>query len=116
MVDGRKIVSSSEAEAPGRAARGRCDEHETCHQRSPHTPSRHRGSRRYTLALAQTVQRRFAVSLTDQQQELSEASRWDLSDLRALYVNCTLKPSPEQSHTEGLMRLSMAIMESNGVA
>jgi len=39
------------------------------------------------LALAQTVQRRFAVSLTDQQQELSEASRWDLSDLRELYVN-----------------------------
>jgi multimeric flavodoxin WrbA len=55
------------------------------------------------------------VSLTDQQQALSETSSWDFSDLRALYVNCTLKPSPEVSHTEGLMRISMAIMETNGV-
>ena len=55
------------------------------------------------------------MSLTDFQQELCTTSRWDFSDLEALYVNCTLKPSPELSHTEGLMRISMAIMETNGV-
>ena len=37
-------------------------------------------------------------------------------DLHALYVNCTLKPSPEQSHTQGLVDLSVAIMEEQGVA
>ncbi|MEX2279230.1 MAG: flavodoxin family protein [Acidimicrobiia bacterium] len=42
-------------------------------------------------------------------------SKWDFSDLRALYVNCTLKPSPEQSHTQGLMDISMEIMRRNGV-
>ena len=53
--------------------------------------------------------------MSERVRELSETSRWDFSDLRALYVNCTLKRSPEQSHTEGLMRLSIAIMETNGV-
>jgi multimeric flavodoxin WrbA len=43
------------------------------------------------------------------------SSESDFSDLRALYFNCTLKPSPEVSNTEGLMRLSTAIMERNGV-
>jgi multimeric flavodoxin WrbA len=37
------------------------------------------------------------------------------SQLTALYVNCTLKKSPELSHTEGLMRRSQALMESQGV-
>ena len=60
--------------------------------------------------------RRFTLTLTDFQRELCATSRWDFSDLNALYVNCTLKPSPELSHTEGLMRSSMAIMEANGVA
>ena len=41
------------------------------------------------------------MTLTDFQQELCTTSRWDFADLRALYVNCTLKPSPELSHTEG---------------
>ena len=55
------------------------------------------------------------MTLTDFQEELCTTSRWDFSDLRALFVNCTLKPSPELSHTEGLMRISTAIMERNGV-
>jgi hypothetical protein len=54
--------------------------------------------------------------LNDFQQELCSTGVWDFSDLRALYVNCTLKPSPALSNTEGLMRLSAAIMEANGVA
>lgn len=35
-------------------------------------------------------------------------------DLRALYVNCTLKRSPEVSHTQGLMDRSIAILEEQG--
>jgi multimeric flavodoxin WrbA len=56
------------------------------------------------------------VTLTSFQEELCTQSRWDFSDLRALFVNCTLKLSPELSHTEGLMRIAMEIMERNGVA
>jgi multimeric flavodoxin WrbA len=37
------------------------------------------------------------------------------SDLRALYINCTLKRSPDPSHTEALAERSIAIMETNGV-
>jgi multimeric flavodoxin WrbA len=36
--------------------------------------------------------------------------------LRAAYVNCTLKRSPEQSHTAGLMQVSAGIMRAHGVA
>src|SRR2546429_7156761 len=39
----------------------------------------------------------------------------DYSDLSALYINCTLKRSPEVSHTQGLADRSIAIMERNGV-
>ena len=40
----------------------------------------------------------------------------ELSDLRALFVNCTLKRSPERSNTQGLIDLSAEIMRANGVA
>jgi multimeric flavodoxin WrbA len=40
----------------------------------------------------------------------------EFSDLRALYVNCTLKPSPEISNTQGLMDASAGIMEKQGVS
>ena len=36
-------------------------------------------------------------------------------DLRALVINCTLKRSPERSHTQGLIDRSTAIMAKNGV-
>ena len=39
----------------------------------------------------------------------------DFSELRALFLNCTLKRSPERSHTAGLMAVSEAIMEEHGV-
>jgi multimeric flavodoxin WrbA len=39
----------------------------------------------------------------------------DFSDLRACYINCTLKRSPELSHTEGLVDASAAIMMKHGV-
>ncbi len=53
--------------------------------------------------------------LNQKQLDLCSKSRWDFSDLKAVFLNCTLKRSPEQSHTEGLMRISRAIMEKNGV-
>jgi multimeric flavodoxin WrbA len=36
-------------------------------------------------------------------------------DLRAVFVNCTLKRSPDPSHTQGLMDRSIAIMRDQGV-
>lgn len=39
----------------------------------------------------------------------------DYSDLRAVFINCTLKKSPEVSNTEALVRLSQSIMEKQGV-
>src|SRR5690554_4882224 len=35
--------------------------------------------------------------------------------LRAVFVNCTLKPSPQVSHTQGLMDVSIRLMRDNGV-
>jgi len=40
---------------------------------------------------------------------------WDFSDLRAVYINCTLKRSPERSHTQGLADRSIEIMRGHGV-
>jgi multimeric flavodoxin WrbA len=38
------------------------------------------------------------------------------ADLSAVYVNCTLKPSPELSHTQVLADRSIAIMRAQGVS
>jgi hypothetical protein len=54
------------------------------------------------------------MTLTDQQVELCETNRWDFSDLSALFLNCTLKKTPEMSHTEGLIAMSAGIMEKTG--
>ncbi len=43
------------------------------------------------------------------------ADQFDFSDLRAIFINCTLKRSPEQSNTQQLMDNSIAIMRANGV-
>jgi multimeric flavodoxin WrbA len=59
---------------------------------------------------------RAEVALTPKQEELCRQSRWEFSGLRALYVNCTLKRSPAQSHTQGLADRSMEIMRRQGVA
>jgi multimeric flavodoxin WrbA len=55
------------------------------------------------------------TKLTPTQNRLCEESRWDFSDLRALYINCTLKRSPEVSNTQALADNSIAIMRANGV-
>lgn len=56
------------------------------------------------------------MELNKQQIKDCESSKWDFSDLRAIFLNCTLKPSPELSHTQGLIDISRAIMEKVGVS
>ena len=55
------------------------------------------------------------TELSPMQEELCQQSRWDFSDLRALFINCTLKRSPEPSHTQGLADRSIEIMRRQGV-
>ena len=43
------------------------------------------------------------------------ADTYDFSGLKAVYLNCTLKRSPEPSNTQGLMDVSRRIMERHGV-
>ena len=52
--------------------------------------------------------------MTDQSTDPTAA--WDFSQLRAMYINCTLKRSPERSHTQGLVDVSAGIMRKQGVA
>ena len=40
----------------------------------------------------------------------------DFSNLKALYINCTLKRAPIKSNTHGLMKVSQTIMEKEGVS
>lgn len=54
--------------------------------------------------------------LNEQQTKWCEESTTDFSDLSALFLNCTLKKSPEVSHTKGLIDISRAIMEKNGMS
>ncbi|NND60484.1 MAG: flavodoxin family protein [Gammaproteobacteria bacterium] len=56
------------------------------------------------------------MALNDKQKQQCDNSQWDFSDLRALFLNCTLKKSPEMSHTDGLIEISKAILEANDVS
>ena len=56
------------------------------------------------------------MPLNEKQEQLCSNSQWDFSDLKALFLNCTLKRSPEKSHTQGLIDISNAIMEKNGIS
>src|SRR5262245_47631671 len=47
---------------------------------------------------------------------MSTDGSWRFDGLRALFVNCTLKPSPELSHTGGLIDVSRASMAKHRVA
>ena len=55
------------------------------------------------------------MTLTPQMEQLCEENTTDFSDLSALFINCTLKRSPELSHTQGLIDISRGIMDRNGV-
>jgi multimeric flavodoxin WrbA len=56
------------------------------------------------------------MALNRQQLDECDSSKWDFSALNALFLNCTLKKTPELSHTEGLINISKAIMEKVGVS
>ena len=53
--------------------------------------------------------------LNEKQKELCETSKWDFSNLKCLILNCTLKKSPELSHTQGLVEITKEIMEKNNI-
>ncbi len=55
------------------------------------------------------------MTLSDRQEALVRTAAADYSDLRALFISCTLKRSPAVSHTEGLATIAMEIMRRNGV-
>jgi hypothetical protein len=54
--------------------------------------------------------------VNEKQPVMCASSSWDFSDLKVLFLNCTLKRKPELSHTQGLVDISEAIMEKNGVS
>src|SRR5882757_5746281 len=56
------------------------------------------------------------IVLTPKQEEQCAQTQWDFSDLAAIFINCTLKRSPAQSHTQGLADISMEILRRQGVA
>jgi len=56
------------------------------------------------------------MKLSTFQQKLNRESPYDYSRLKAAFLNCTLKKSPELSHTEGLIGMCQAIMEANRIA
>jgi multimeric flavodoxin WrbA len=53
--------------------------------------------------------------MPSEQDDPGRQTERDSGHLRALFINCTLKRSPEQSHTQGLADLSMEIMRRQGV-
>ena len=55
------------------------------------------------------------MALNDKQIALCEQRPADYADLRAMFINCTLKRSPETSHTHGLADIAIEIMRRNGV-
>jgi multimeric flavodoxin WrbA len=55
------------------------------------------------------------ADLTPQQRQTCDEFDGDFSGLAAVFLNCTLKPTPQLSHTEGLIARSKAIMDALGV-
>jgi multimeric flavodoxin WrbA len=55
------------------------------------------------------------TELSTREQDLCSTAPASYGDLTALYLNCTLKPSPALSHTQELAERSIAIMRANGV-
>ncbi len=56
------------------------------------------------------------MKLSEKQEQMCNESKWDFTDLKALFLNCTLKKSADLSHTQGLIDISMAIMKKNGIS
>lgn len=53
--------------------------------------------------------------LNNLQKKWNEENPYDFSDLSVVFLNCTLKKSPEQSHTQGLIDYAQKIFEANKV-
>ena len=53
------------------------------------------------------------MKLSSYQSKLNKENKTDFSGLKAVFINCTLKKSPEKSHTSGLISMSAQIMEEN---
>jgi len=49
-------------------------------------------------------------------EQFDTQDQWDFSDLKALYINCTLKRSPEVSNTQGLAEIAIGVMRRQGVS
>jgi len=47
--------------------------------------------------------------------DTDKQTNWDYSNLKALFINCTLKKSPDPSNTQGLIDISQKIMAKQGV-
>ncbi|SMO60106.1 flavodoxin family protein [Fodinibius sediminis] len=56
------------------------------------------------------------MALSEKQSRLCEENETDFSNLSALFLNCTLKPNPNESHTETLIEVSQSIFEKNQVS
>lgn len=54
--------------------------------------------------------------LDETQEKLCDENTTDFSDLKALILNCTLKPSPQGSHTDKLLGIVETIFHRNEVA
>ncbi|PWJ58171.1 multimeric flavodoxin WrbA [Dyadobacter jejuensis] len=55
------------------------------------------------------------MQLNTIQKKWNEENETDFSNLLAVFLNCTLKKSPDISNTEGLMTMSQRIMEANRI-
>jgi len=55
------------------------------------------------------------MKLNSYQEKLNKENKTDFSELKAVFINCTLKKSPEKSHTSGLISMSAQVMEDNGI-
>ncbi|WP_441000389.1 flavodoxin family protein [Fodinibius sp. SL11] len=56
------------------------------------------------------------MALSEKQEQLCDENETDFSNLSALFLNCTLKPNPNDSHTETLIEVSQSIFEKNNVS
>ncbi|NNC72816.1 MAG: flavodoxin family protein [Sphingomonadaceae bacterium] len=56
------------------------------------------------------------MMLNDIQEQQCSENTTDFSDLKALILNCTLKKSPEPSHTDTLLEMVETIFSKNGVS
>jgi len=70
-----------------------------------------------TFAMIMRIVKTKGENMLDEtQQKLCDENETDFSDLKALILNCTLKPSPQGSHTDKLLGAVEYIFEKSGVA